>query len=167
MPVFLAALPLCRVKKKRVARKLITRHAFGVCAFIIEDIVAIIRLCKAVIGTFLSVTVMGHGVLHFVTLCAAVAAFIAGLSLAAFKLFNIISEGLVDLTGYMDSTIFDFVAYVFNFPFLEKFFAAYYFVFCTIAISFITLSIADFVAKIYPSVVQLIRSMLNFSTGDS
>ena len=110
---------------------------------------------------------MGQGVLHFVTLCGSVAAFIAGLAYAAFKLFNIISEGLVDLTGYMDSTIFDFVVYVFNFSFFEKFFVAYYFVFCTIAISFITLSIADFVSKIYPSVVQFIRSMLNFRTGDA
>lgn len=139
------------------------------CAFIVDDIVAIIRLCKAVIGSFFGTTLLGYGVAHFIAICASVAAFVTGAVVLMLKVYSLLAEYL---SYSIDSSIrsvdvFGFVAYVLNFDFLVLFCSVYYFVFCTITIAFISLLVADFVSHVYPYVMQFLRSSLNWIGGDS
>lgn len=121
------------------------------------------------IGAFLSTTVIGHGIIHFVAICASVAAFVFGAVVFVSGVYALLSEYIVGAAGefpaYTD--LYLFVGYVLNFRFLKIFFSFYYFAFCTIVIGFISLSIAQFVSHVYPSVMMFIRSSLNWRGGDS
>lgn len=125
---------------------------------------------KAILGAFFGTTMIGASITHFIVVCGSAAAVFTGLLALAVRIYDFSVENLEGFLGYVseeDTSIIDFVSYVLNFDFIRSFMLFYYMIFVTIAISFITLSIAEFCAHVYPLVVQTLRSQINFISGDS
>ena len=110
---------------------------------------------------------IGVGIGHFITISATCAAVFTGLVSACIKIYVFFLDHLSHINPFSNNDVADFVSYVLNFNFIGRFVALYYFTFVTIAISFILISVAEFVSHIYPLVVQFLRSQLNFISGDS
>ena len=110
---------------------------------------------------------IGVGIGHFIAVCATCAAVFTGLIAACIKFYDFFLEHMLYINPFSDNDLADFVAYVLNFDFIGNFVALYYFTFVTIAITFIMISVAEFVSHIYPYVVQFLRSQINFISGDS
>lgn len=110
---------------------------------------------------------IGLGIGHFISICATCAAVFVGLIAACVKVYGFFVSNMIRINPFQNNDVADFVAYVLNFDFIGRFVALYYFIFVTIAISFILNSVVEFVSHIYPLVVQFLRSQLNFISGDS
>ena len=125
------------------------------CAFVLSEIISGLKLLRLAIGSVFGIAYFGTSLWRIVAMAATAVGVFVALSTVCYKVFEFISVYLLDASDICAaSDLLHFVGYVCNFDFLYKFFTLYYFSFCTLLVSFLTIYIIEFTMEVFPEMLE-------------
>lgn len=131
-----------------------------------DDLIAAARLAKAGIGATLGVFNIGHLFANYILLSFAVGAALT-VSITAFvSLYGVLDFSITFLSDVFSSDWYSFISYTLNFDFLETIFSTYYISFILLISVYMGCVVFWLSVILVPHLLAVIRSTINWMTGD-
>lgn len=131
-----------------------------------DDLIAAARIAKAGIGATMGVFNIAHLFTNYILLSFALAAGIT-VSITVFSsLYGVLDFSLTFLSDIFSSDWYSFISYTLNFDFLQTIFSSYYISFILLFSVYIGCVVLWLSLIVLPHLTSVIRSTINWMTGD-
>ena len=138
----------------------------GGCVFVLEDVVAILKLVKVGLISTFTISVQTTKLWRLIAICAGFSATLIFLSSLVLKILRGFSAWLGDISVNAASDWYQFIGYVCNFDLLYLIFSIYAFSFLTACTTLLSLYFMSFVFGVFPEAVNIVKKILDSLTGD-
>ena len=131
-----------------------------------DDLIAAARVAKAGIGVTLGAFNIGSSFISYTALSIAIGSAFAASLTTYLSLYGLLDFSLTFLGDIFDSDWYAFISYTLNFDFLQGIFTSYFVCFILLLSLFVGVNVFYFSVIIIPHVMAVIRSAINWMTGD-
>lgn len=132
-----------------------------------DDLIAAARVVKAGVGATLGCFNFATLFTNYITISVSVSiALVASISAFA-SLYGLLSFSYTFLGDILDSQIYAFISYTLNFDFLQAIFTGHYLTLVTVISLYVFVGVFYLSVILVPHLLSVIRSTLNWMTGDS
>lgn len=132
-----------------------------------DDLIAAARVVKAGIGATLGCFSFATLFTNYIVLSVSVGiALTASISTFA-SLYGLLSFSFTFLGDIFDSQIYAFISYTLNFDFLQAIFVGHYLTLVTVVSFYVGVGVFYLGVILLPHLLSVIRSTINWMTGDS